>query len=188
MTGLNAMQNCLTTTVAAIACLAATAASAQEATDGKGAAAALAVVRDICLPVLKGAKIDAVAKTTGLKSRRDGWVLPIAGKRHIEISPPGGSNPHICEATVIHDPAAGAAILGALRQWASNHSPPLQPTKTELAVTGPLYRLTTSSWEGKTAEGDLAVVYAEDKSPDGKSVAGNLDQATLTVALTPAAS
>lgn len=163
-------------------------ASAQPSSDGKGAAAALAVVRDICLPVLKGAKIEAVAKSTGLRNGRDGWVLPIAGKRHIEISPPGGSNPHVCAATVFHDPAAGPSILAALRQWAGARSPPLQPTKTELAATGPLYRLTTSSWEGATDGGNLALVYSEDKTPDGKPVAGKLDQATLTLALTPAAS
>lgn len=176
------------TAASALACAAATVANAQPVSDGKGAAAAVLVVREICLPLLTGAKIDTVAKTTGLKNRHDGWVLPIAGKRHIELSPPGGSNPQVCGATVIHDPSAGASILGALRQWASDHSPPLQATKTEQAATGPLYRLTISSWEGKTADGNLAVVYAEDKTPDGKPVAGNLDQATLSVALTPAAS
>jgi len=185
----NAMKICLTiTAAAALACVGASATNAQPASDGKGAAAALVVVRDICLPILKGAKIDTVAKTAGLKNRRDGWVLPIAGKRHIELSPPGGSNPHVCEATVIHDPDAGAAILSALRGWASSHSPPLQATKIEQVASGAIYRLTTSTWEGKTADGNLAVVYAEDKTPDGKPVAGNLDQATLTVALTPGAS
>jgi hypothetical protein len=89
---------------------------------------------------------------------------------------------------VVHEPAAGAPIFEALSQWATSRSPPLQATKTQQAATGPLYRLTTSSWEGKTPDGDLAVLYAEDKTPDGKPVAGNLDQATLSVALTPPAS
>jgi hypothetical protein len=176
------------TAVAIVACIGASPTSAQPAPDGKGAAATLVVVRDVCLPMLMGAKIDTVAKSAGLKNRHDGWVLPIAGKRHIELSPPGGSNPHVCEATVIHDPGAGASILAALRQWASGHSPPLQAIKTEQVATGAIYRLTTSTWEGKTANGNLAVVYAEDKSPDGKPVAGDLDQSTLTVALTPATS
>jgi hypothetical protein len=178
----------LAASVAILAILISGVAGAQPSSDGKGAAAALAVVRDICLPVLKGAKIEAVAKSTGLTDGRDGWVLPIAGKRHVEISPPDGANPHICAATVIHDPTAGPSILGVLRQWASSRSPPLQPRKTELAATGPLYHLTTSSWEGATDSGYLALVYSEDKTPDGKPVAGKLDQATLTVALTPAAS
>lgn len=163
-------------------------AAGQPNSDGKGAAATLVVVRDICLPMLKGAPIEAVAKTTGLRNGRDGWVLPIAGKRHIEVSPPGGSNPHVCSATVIHDPGAGPSILSALREWVSSRSPPLQATKSELAATGPLYRLTTSAWEGSMEGGHLAMVYSEDKTPDGKPVAGNLDQATLTLALTPAVS
>ena len=75
-----------------------------------------------------------------------------------------------------------------MRQWAGSRSPALQPTKTELAATGPLYRLTTSAWEGMTDCGNLALVYSEDKTPEGKPVAGNLDQVTLTVALTPATS
>jgi hypothetical protein len=176
------------TAAVALACVGASATSAQPTSDGKGAAATLVAARDICLPVLEGAKIEAVAKTTGLRNRSDGWVLPIAGKRHIELSPPGGTNPHICEVTIIHQPGAGPAILDALRQWASSRSPPLQPTKTEQVATGAVYRLTTSTWEGNTAEGHLAVVYAEDKTLDGRPVAGNLDQATLTVALTPGTS
>jgi hypothetical protein len=107
--------------------------------DGKGAAAALTVVKDVCLPLLAGAKIDDVAKTAGLKHGRDGWVLPIAGKRHIEIDPPGGANPHICSATIIHDPNAGGAILDAIAAWSMSQTPALKPLKAQEKVTGALY-------------------------------------------------
>jgi hypothetical protein len=156
--------------------------------DGKDAAATLAVVKDICLPLLQGAKIDTVAKAAGLKNGRDGWVLPISGKRHIEVDPPGGSNPHVCAATVVHDPNAGLSIVTALGNWASSQTPALQPLKAQEKATGALYQLTTSSWSGKAAGGDLAVVYSEDKTLDGKPVAGGLDQASLTVGLTPSPS
>ncbi|MDB5459899.1 MAG: hypothetical protein JWO72_1640 [Caulobacteraceae bacterium] len=156
--------------------------------DGKGAAATLAVVKHVCMPLLTGAKIEDVAKTAGLRNGRDGWVLPIGGKRHIEIDPPGGANPHVCSATIIHDPNAGASIVDAITAWSGRQTPALQPLKTQEKVTGALYQLTTSSWIGKAAGGDLVVVYSEDKTLDGKPVAGNLDQASLTVGLTPSAS
>jgi len=149
------------------------------------AAAVMTVARDICLPLLRGGKIETVAKTTGLRNGRDGWVLPISGKRRIEVDPPGGANPTVCTATIIHDPGAGPSILAALTAWSATQTPALQALKTEEKAKGSLYQLTTSVWEGQIAGGDLAVVYAEDKTLDGKPVAGNLDQATLSVGLTP---
>jgi hypothetical protein len=159
---------------------------AAQAADGNDATAALSTVKDICLPLLKGASVAAVAKTTGLKGGRDDWFLPVSGKRRIEISPPGGANPHVCEATIIHDPTAGDAIVSALGAWAAMQAPALQQLKQQEKVTGALYQLTTSSWEGRTADGNLAVVYSENKTLQGKPVAGGLDQATLSVSLTPA--
>ncbi len=156
--------------------------------DGKDAAAVLAVVKDVCMPLLKGAKIEALAKTTGLRNGRDGWVLQISGKRRIEVDPPGGANPTVCAATIIHDPAAGPDILNGLSAWVSSQSPALQPFKTQEKATGALYQLTTSAWTGQAQTGGMAVVYTEDKMLNGKAVAGDLDRATLTVSLTPASS
>jgi hypothetical protein len=175
--------------LAAVAALAwSVPALAAPAADDRGAAAVMAVVTDVCLPLLRGAKVETVAKAAGLKNSRDGWMLPISGKQRIEIDPPGGANPHVCAATIIHDPSSGPAIVSALGDWSQMQAPALPPLKTQEKATGALYQLTTSSWEGMAAGGDLAVVYTEDKTLDGKPVAGALDQAALTVALTPSAS
>lgn len=173
-------------TLAAAVCAGSSAAA--PAADGKGAAATLVVLKDVCLPLLGGAKIDTVAKATGLKNGRDGWVLPIRGKRRIEVDPPGGSNPHVCSATIIHDPNAGGAIVDAITAWSNSQTPVLQPLKAREKTTGAIYQLTTSSWVGKAPGGDLAIVYTEDKTLKGQPVAGNLDQASLTVGLTPSRS
>jgi hypothetical protein len=153
--------------------------------EDQDAAAVMTVARDICLPLLRGGKIEAVAKATGLKNGRDSWVLPISGRRRIEVDPPGGANPTVCTATIIHDPGSGPSILAALTAWSAMQTPPLSALKTEEKAKGSLYQLTTSVWEGQIAGGDLAVAYAEDKTLDGKPVAGTFDQATLSVGLTP---
>lgn len=170
------------------AALASSAIAATPTPDGKGSDAVMTTVKDVCLPLLKGAQIASVAKTAGLKNGRDGWVLPIAGKRRIEIEPPDGPNPHVCSATVIHAPGADDQIVKALTGWAASQTPGLQPVKSAEKATGPLYQLTTSSWSGKTADGVLGLSYSEDKTLDGKPVAGNLDQATLAISLTPSPS
>jgi hypothetical protein len=151
------------------------------------AAAVMTVAKDVCLRLLQGGKIEVVAKTTGLKNGRESWVLPLGGKQRIEVSPPSGSNPHVCTATVFHDPDAAAPIIAALTDWAAAQTPPLLVVKAQEKSTGSLYQQTTSSWEGKIAGGDLGMIYAEDKTLAGKSVAGALDQATLMVGLTPSA-
>lgn len=153
----------------------------------KDAQAVLAAIKDVCLPILKGAKIEGLAKATGLRNSRDGWMLPIDGKRRVAIDPPGGANPNLCTGTVVHDPNAGASILAALVGWAAAQTPPLPPVKVEEKATGALYQLTTSSWEGKLDGADAALVYSEDKTLEGRPVAGKLDQSTFALALTPAA-
>lgn len=155
--------------------------------DGKDAIASMTVLTEVCLPLLQGAPMDSVVKAAGLKKSRDGWGLTIAGQRRIEIDTPGGSNPHNCSATIIHDPAASDGILSALSDWAGKQTPPLQQIKKQEKATGALYLLTTSSWVGQTAKGDLALAYSEDKTLNGQPVAGALDQAYMTVSLTPAA-
>jgi len=170
------------------AAFASSAIAAPPAPDGKSPDAVMTTVKDVCLPLLKGTPIAAVAKTTGLKNGRDGWVLPIAGKRHIEIDPPDGPNPHVCSATVIHAPGEDDSILKALTGWVASQTPALQPIKSGEKATGALYQLTTSSWSGPTAGGVLGLSYSEDKTLDGKPVAGSLDQATLAISLTPSSS
>ena len=116
-----------------------------------------------------------------------GWVLPISGKRQIEIDPPGGYNPHVCSATIIRNPNVSGSTVDALAGWSSRQTPSLQPLKTREKATGALYQLITSSRVGKSTGGDLAAVYTEDKTLDGKPAAGKLDQASLSIGLTPPA-
>jgi len=162
-------------------------APAPGAAEARDAAAVMTAVTSVCLPILQGQPVAAIAKAQGLKKTRDGWMLPIEAKRHIDLDLPGGSNPHVCAATVVHTPGDGAATVAALAAWAAAQVPPLNIIKDKEQAQSGTYLVTASSWSGGIAAGGVALSYAEQKLAGGKPVAGTLDQATLAIVFTPAA-
>jgi hypothetical protein len=160
-------------------------ATAPGAPPSAAATAAVTVLRDVCVPLLGGGDLKSVATGGGLKLQDGEWVLPIDGKRRVELQPPDQANPHLCGATITHRVGSQPAILSAVDAWAKSQSPPLQPVKVRQQSTGATSVRTTSTWQGQTAKGSLGVVLTERKTLTGAPVAGELDRSTLLASLTP---
>lgn len=150
-----------------------------------GASAAVSTLRNVCLPLLMGQERRAVATAARVKMSGDEWIVPIDGRRQIEVFPPDTANPHVCEATITHRIGSQPAILSAIDAWTSALSPPLRATQFRQRSTGPDGVRTTSIWLGAIPNGQLAVVMTELKSPNGQPEKGDLDQTSLTMTLTP---
>ena len=152
---------------------------------GRAAGAAVMVMRQVCLPLLQGARLDAIAPPVGFRLVHGDWVYPIDRNQRIELIPPDPTNPHLCSATIVHDVGAQPAIRQALDNWARSQTPPLKGVKDQVQARGPLYLRTTSTWSGAVKDGDVGVVFAGEKTLQGKPVNGDLDQSELLASLAP---
>jgi hypothetical protein len=140
---------------------------------------AVAALTDVCLPVMHGADVHAVAQKGGFKDDDGDWVRQIDSQRRIDLDPPDIANPHQCTATVTTAPGDGAAVSAAVGAWASAQSPPLAVAVSDQSAGA---GLTASTWSAQTPAGTEAVVLTQQKARSG-ATAG---QSTLLVSLTPA--
>lgn len=149
------------------------------------AGAAVMVMRQVCLPLLQGARLNAIAPSVGFRQVHGDWVYPIGRNQRIELAAPDPTNPLLCSATIIHDVGAQPAIRQALDNWARSQTPPMKMVKDQVQARGPLYLRTTSTWSGADKGGDIGVVFAGEKTLQGKPVDGALDQSELLASLAP---
>jgi hypothetical protein len=120
-----------------------------------------------------------------LRREHSNWVYRIDRKQSIELANPDPTNPRVCSATIIQDVGAQPAIRQALDNWARSQTPPLKAVKDAVQTVGPLYLRTTSTWSGSSA---LGVVFAGERTLQGKPVHGDLGQSELLASLTPVSS
>lgn len=147
------------------------------------AAAVVTAVEKVCLPLVSGQGLQTIAASTGLEQRDGGWVERIDGKKQIRISPPGRANPNICTGEVIYDRDGQAPILEALDAWAQSKNLTKGKVREESKGSDLQYR--ASSWFGAGPNGTTAVVFTEQRELDGRSLAGDFDQAMLLVSVSP---
>lgn len=151
------------------------------------AVATAAVLQKVCLPLIQGQRLKDVAPSVGLRKDHGAWVLRIDRDRRVKVTPPDPTNPHVCQATIVHGLGAGPTIRAAVDEWARSRTPPLTPGKVDSISTGPQYQHTTSTWDGQASDGTIGVVLSEEKTLAGAPVDGRFDQAELLVSLTPQA-
>jgi hypothetical protein len=150
------------------------------------ASAAVIALQDVCVPLIKGGDLKHVVRGAALKLKDGQWILPISGKRQIDLQLPDHANPHVCTAVIVHRIGAEDAILRAVSDWAASQTPPLQPIKVQERSIGTTYQRTTSSWGRQTPTGAEGLVLAAEKTLAGKPVAGDADQTELMISITPA--
>jgi hypothetical protein len=158
---------------------------ARQAPSPIAARAAVEVLQKVCLPLLDGQSIKAVAASAGLKANGGHWMLPMPGRTRVELDPPDFANPHVCQATLIHRTGVQDAIRAAVNDWARAQAPALSPEKVRQQVKSLDYQIVTSTWRGPAAKGVIGVALSEEKTPDGRPLEGNLDRSELYASLTP---
>ena len=155
-------------------------------TSGDGASA-IAVLEKVCVPAVKGQKLDDVAKANGFKlNRRDlTWARPLslekgASKDYQIIVYPTGSNKGVCNAEIHHAIGGDADIAKALNIWSFVHEPPLDPTANYTQPQDPdgLKRV-RRSWEYLTSTNSIGLNFSTVKKPDGTPVNAKYDMATM---------
>lgn len=145
---------------------------------------AIQVLERICKPVVRGEKLDDVAKAQGfrLNRREQNWTRPLGtGNRAYQIIVyPPGSNRGVCMADLRFAMGQEEEIAKALNVWAFVHSPPLDPTANYTQPQDPdgLKRV-RRSWEYLTANSSIGLNFSTVRNPDDTQVNKNYDMATM---------
>ena len=174
--------------LAGLAAIAATAgqACAQTAPADTRTPAAIALqtaIERVCLPVLGGRPMKAVAGPAGVTQNDSGWWLPAGGKQGVSILPPDSVNPTVCSLSVAYQAGQGAPLYALLQRWSAD--PGLKPVEVQAESQGPDFAHVTSSWEGQTPSGYTAIVLNVEKPLNGAPAAGGEGQAAVLVSVTP---
>jgi len=151
-------------------------------TTGDGAAV-IAVLDSVCVPAVRGQKLDDLAKAQGFKqNRRDmTWSKPLGGNKAYQVILfPQGSNKDSCFGEVHFAVGQDAPITQALNVWAFVHQPPLDPTANYTQPVDPdgLTRV-RRSWENVQSNSSTGLNISTVRKPDGSPVNKAYDLATF---------
>lgn len=145
-------------------------------TAGSGAVV-LSVVEKICVPLVRGASFDDLAKQNsalGLKkNRRDGtWVMPLdpADKSTSIILFAPGSNKDVCRAEVHYSLNQDKPIVSAVNIWSFLHQPELILQANYVSVNADGVKRVQKSWEHLDAASSTAVNFTTATKPDDTSL------------------
>lgn len=151
-------------------------------TSGDGAVL-LSVLDNVCKPIVRGQKLEDLAKAQGFKqNRRDQtWVKPLGGDKAYQIVVfPQGSNKDSCFGEVRFAHGQEAPLVQALNVWAFVQQPPLDPTANYTQPQDPdgLKRV-RRSWEHVASNQSIGVNISTVRKPDDTPVNRKYDLATF---------
>ena len=151
-------------------------------TTGDGAAA-IAVIEKICVPAVRGQKLDDVAKANGFKlNKRDGtWVKPLGADKNYTVTVFSlGSNKDVCNAELHFATGGSDELAKALNVWAFVHQPPLDPTANYTQPQDPDgLRRVRRSWEYLTQNSSIGLNFSTVRKPDNTPLNAKFDTATM---------
>jgi hypothetical protein len=150
-------------------------------TTGDGAVI-VSVLEKVCVPMVRGGKIEDLAKAAGMRlNRRDEtWVMALGGDRAytIAVSPPG-SNKDVCRAEVHYALGQDAPIVSAINIWAFLHQPELILQANYVSTNADGLKRVQKSWEHLASSSSVAVNFTTVSKPDDSPVNGKYGTAEL---------
>lgn len=145
---------------------------------------AIQVVEKVCVPAVRGQKLDDLAKANGFKlnKREQTWTKGFGteGKAYQVILYPSGSNKSVCQVDLRFPTGQDAEIAKALNVWSFMHQPPLDPTANYTQPQDPdgLKRV-RRSWEYLTSNQSIGLNFSTVRKPDDTQVNKAYDLATM---------
>jgi len=145
---------------------------------------AIQVIEKICVPAVRGQKIDDLAKANGFKlnRREQSWAKPFGaeGRAYQVIVYPTGSNKSVCIVDLRFPTGQDGEIAKALNVWSFVHQPPLDPTANYTQPQDPdgLKRV-RRSWEYLTSNQSIGLNFSTVRKADDTQVNKAYDLATM---------
>ena len=137
-------------------------------TTGDGAVI-LNIIEKVCVPLVRGGKLDDLAKANGFKlNRRDGtWTIPLGGDKNYSVTMfPVGVNKDVCRGEVHYAIGGEKPIVSALNVWSFLHQPELILQANYVSVNADGVKRVQKSWEHLEATASVAVNFTTATKPD----------------------
>jgi len=137
-------------------------------TSGDGAVI-LNIIEKVCVPLVRGGKLDDLAKANGFKlNRRDGtWTMPLGGDKNYTVTMfPVGINKDVCRGEVHYAIGGEKPIVSALNVWSFLHQPELILQANYVSVNADGVKRVQKSWEHLDSTSSTAVNFTTATKPD----------------------
>ena len=137
-------------------------------TTGDGAVI-LNIIDKVCVPLVRGGKLDDLAKANGFKlNRREGtWVKPLGGDKNYNVTMfPVGINKDVCRGEVHYAIGGEKPIVSAINVWAFLHQPELILQANYVSVNADGVKRVQKSWEHLDSTSSTAVNFTTATKPD----------------------
>ncbi|MFC3067939.1 hypothetical protein [Phenylobacterium soli] len=150
-------------------------------TSGDGAVV-LNVLEKVCVPLVRGGKLEQLAPAAGLKKNRrdDTWVGPLGGDRAYTVTVfPQGVNKDVCLAEVHFAVGQDEPIVKAINVWSFLHKPELILQANYVAVDADGVKRVRKSWEHLESNASTAVNFTTWRKPDDSPLNKGYDTGQL---------
>ncbi|HEV7384091.1 MAG TPA: hypothetical protein VGN89_04370 [Phenylobacterium sp.] len=137
-------------------------------TTGDGAVL-LNIVEKVCVPLVRGGKLEDLAKANGFKlNRRDAtWTMPLGGDRNYTITMfPSGVNKDACRGEVHYAIGGEKPIVSAFNVWSFLHQPELILQANYVNTDADGVKRVRKSWEHLDSTSSTAINFSTMTKPD----------------------
>jgi hypothetical protein len=129
----------------------------------------LNVVEKVCVPLVRGGKLEDLAKANGFKlNRREGaWIKPLGGERNYTVTLfPVGVNKDACRGEVHYALGQDEPIVKAFNIWSFLHQPELILQANYVNTDPDGVKRVRKSWEHLDAAISIAINFSTMTKPD----------------------
>jgi hypothetical protein len=140
----------------------------------------ISVIEKVCVPLVRGSKLEDVAKPLGMKqNRRDNsWSMGLGGDRNYTITVfAAGSNKDVCRGEVHYAVNQTEPFVQAMNIWSFLHQPELILQANYVQVYGDGIKRVQRSWEHLEANASTAVNFTTMTKPDDTALSGKYSAA-----------
>jgi hypothetical protein len=149
------------------------------------AAVITTLLTNVCEPLVRGGKVDQIAKANGLKldKKSQTYVLPLQPKTPYQVMlEQPGVNKNVCTLRVQYSPSGETEkqIRDGLNVWRFLHSPQMFLHRNEQGASVTGQTATTITWDNRaniSEDGKMyGLVFRQVRNPDGSLINRNFDQ------------
>ena len=137
-------------------------------TTGDGAVL-LNIVEKVCVPLVRGGKLEDLAKANGFKlNRRDAtWSMPLGGDKNYTVTMfPSGVNKDACRGEVHYALGGEKPIVSAFNVWSFLHQPELILQANYVNTDADGVKRVRKSWEHLDSTSSTAINFSTMTKPD----------------------
>lgn len=149
------------------------------------AAEAISALEKVCVPAVRGQKMEVVAKAAGFKlnKREETWSkqLGATNKEYRVIIYPQYSNKTVCTFELRYAPGQDVEMAKAFNIWSFIHEPPLDPTANYTQPQDPDgKKRVRRSWEYLAQNQSIGLNFSTVRNPDDSQISPKYDMGTMS--------